>query len=594
MHLVRYKAIEILCGLYSCMASAGLLEPADLSWNAPIDLTTLQELGDSPVDATTIPRASHSPTQDEEIAQRTAYRKGTNTDKGYIITDPKRGALRQPTGHESVMAVKRAIQYHKENKAALESIQSRNSSGRMNHYLPWNDSAPENEETYQLWLNKAGQDPISGIERLKLRAQQDHDLQNYKEVIKAKPKVGYAPHAYDNPATPSGEFVNAQELTGRDEMNKLTPITHMPPWAGCVEGPTYEQYVHKDLIDSLRPLPVNHSVTLSWEDCAKSCSDAKYDCLGYWRHDKGTVEGKGGVGGDVVHDCWHIPSSGFPKGVNSTMLQHCDYGSLWLKNMSSVGDTKNCTGFEAPPNVVPASDFGTKISPTELLPTATQIAEAKAKGRLMFKDMVSAIDEHEDQDTVQLTRNQSIAYSLQQESVYVQERLEKVEQTNEADVVREQERAKKKSIMDALKARTQKERSIKSDVLHREQNQKSRQAVAARAEKDQERVYKASAEGQIQEALKQQKKEEAVALQEEKEAARTKEYELYVAGAHKAELERLTLLNRNISIAVKDAETGNATLDQIQLLDREGIPYEEDETLTMYGQDATTTLVLLD
>merc|ERR1711865_362708 len=120
------------------------------------------------------------------------------------------------------------------------------------------------------------------------------------------------------------------------------------------------------------------------------------------------------------------------------MLQDWDEGSIWFKDMSTANHVNDCTNVKALPNVVPVSDFGQKLQAP--LATPAEISAVKAKAKIFFNEQVSAMNEHPDTGMVNKTRNQSLAYRLEQTSVYETERLSKVEEQHTKTLVTQQER----------------------------------------------------------------------------------------------------------------------------------------------------------
>jgi len=535
-----------------------------------------------------VPREAHDPTPAEEKQQTEQYRVHPN--KGFIVSDDARGQLRQPTEKESKAAIKRGIAYHKKHKKTFDAL----TAG-----TPVNATTPENEENLARWNNAAQPDPVSGVVRYNMGKYDDIMRTNEAQWKKARkkrmakhPTQGYTPHQPGSAIMPRGEPVVIKELTGRDEEVTLNPTIHMPPWAGCISGAQYVQHFHNDLIDELRKQETLMEKTNTWMQCKEECTQAKYDCLGYLRHDKGTEVG-------VPHDCWllqngsypgGIPNSSYPGGLRS-VLQEWQHGSIWLKDMKTAANVKNCTGYTSPPNIVAASDWGDTAEITE--PTSEDVDQIKAKAKTFYAGEVKAMDEHEDVDMVDKARNVSILYRQQQESAYVKERLHKSVETREAGLLKTQERTKKTKIVKALHDRTQHERNEKAKVLHAERRAKAKQEQQDEEAKSKERAFKKTPEGMLHEAGVQEQQKSAADEADSKRAEATKKYMLWVKEAHVKERARLASLNRNISIALNATKQGNATREQFELLDREGIPSESEQN-PYTNETQTQTQTLLD
>lgn len=268
-------------------------------------------------------------------------------------------------------------------------------------------------------------------------------------------------------------------------------------------------------------------------------------------------------------------------------LQNWRDGSIYLKVMSTANNpVKDCSKEKVPANVVPKSDFGTKVDATRATPA--EIDQITQRANVLMAKEVAAMTARfggkNTNATSSRTRAETLANIKSQAQVYIRERTKKLEVKKNAGLGVTIERAKKKRITDALKARTAKERSHKTKEMADERAAKRVKATAAAAKKQAERDQKASPEGILAATERDTKQQEAKKLADEKQVEKQKEYDAYVADAHAKELKRLASLNKNISIALNASKTGNATRGQLEMLESEGIPYEDKDDL----EDAST------
>jgi len=503
-----------------------------------------------------VPEPAHSPTAQEEEEQRTAYTfKSGGRQDGMIIPDG--GTVRRANGGEAAAAVARSIAYHKTARAALQAIENGDQL---------ETATSENEEALSMWRSPSGMHATSGIARLKQKIEQDTERQRPPVVQPRKKMAGYARTDSSNSANPSSEPVNLKGLTGKDEMYEMNPVTSLPPWQPCVSGATYNEHYQKDLKDSLRDSETEIKDKTK-QQCIDECNTQKEACIGYGFINSASPVDKS--------SCFILTKAKYPNGVKSRSdLQYWRDGSVYLKDMSTASNpVKDCSKEKFPPNVVPQSDIGVKVDATRA--TSAEIEGISQRANvLMAKEVAVLKARFRGNSTSNRTRAETLANIRAQAQVYVRERTEKLEVKKNAGTAVKMERSKKKRIADSLKARTAKERSSKTKEMEEERASKEKKTKADNAKKAAERAQKASPEGILAAAERDEKQQETKKLEDEKQIEKQTEYDAYVADAHAKELKRLAALNKNISIALNASKTGNATRSQLEMLEQEGIPYE--------------------
>ena len=520
-----------------------------------------------------MPRQAHSPTPREEEEQRTAYTfKSGGRQDGMIIPDG--GSLRRASDTEARAAVARSVAYHKIAKSALDAIENGDQLDTTTN---------ENEEALAKWRSPSGDHATSGVARLKEKIRQDAVRQRPPVVKARKRMAGYARPDPTSPSNPSSEPVNLKTLTGKDEMEEMNPVTSLPPWQPCISGATYNEHHQKDLKNALRDSETEIK-NKTKQQCVDECNTQKDACIGY-----------AFVNVDLgdISSCFLLEKAKFPNGVDPRSdFSPWGEGSIYLKDMSTASNpVKDCSKEKFPPNVVPQSDIGVKVDATRA--TTAEIDKISQRANaLMAKEVIAMNARFGGKNanaTSARTRAETLANIKSQVQVYIRERTAKLEVKKNAGLGVTMERAKKKRIADSLKERTAKERTSKAKELADERAGKKTKATAAAAKKQEERTQKASPEGILAATERDTKQQEAKKLEDEKQVERQKEYDAYVADAHAKELKRLAALNKNISIALNASKTGNATRSQLEMLEREGIPYEDDLNLLQESNNYAET-----